>query len=278
MSNKYMIRTLDDLIKKIKTLMKNQSSNISCSKDYMSRLLEYLNSIRENYGNIITIPATVVLGRSNKGGEGNIEKSKYIERKIISEVGAQQCYLVSLEYYNGMPILVVGKPDGLVFRGREVIIYEVKSLEMFKYSNKSVLNNEKVFGAIYKPILIHGLYKQLIIYQYLFEKMISYGLINNVKRIDLYGYIIIYSRRDNLEKLKEIKKGIIDNIKEIGNFLRKFEVHIEGLKGLKGIIIGKEEFYYLEIIVRVDYNERVVKNLLNRLFNSLYRTKIIRDL
>ncbi|NAZ26354.1 MAG: hypothetical protein GU343_02365 [Nanoarchaeota archaeon] len=85
-------------------------------------------------------------------------------------MGAQQCYLVSLEYYNGMPILVVGKPDGLVFRGREVIIYEVKSLEMFKYNNKPVLNNEKVFGAIYKPILIHGLYKQLMIYQYLFEK------------------------------------------------------------------------------------------------------------
>jgi hypothetical protein len=258
--------------------MINQSSNTLCSKDYMSRLLKYLDSIRENYGNIITIPATVVLGRSNKGGDGNIEKSKYIERKIISDIGAQQCYLVSLEYYNGMPILVVGKPDGLVFRGREVIIYEVKSLEMFKYNNKSVLNNEKVFGAIYKPILIHGLYKQLMIYRYLFEKMISYGLINNVKRIDLYGYIIIYSGRDNLEQLKEIKKGIIDNIKEIGNFLRNFGVHIEGLKGIESIIIGKEEFYYLEIIVRVDYNERLVKNHLNRLFSSLYRTKIIRDL
>ncbi|NAZ26355.1 MAG: hypothetical protein GU343_02370 [Nanoarchaeota archaeon] len=108
--------------------------------------------------------------------------------------------------------------------------------------------------------------------------MISYGLINNVKRIDLYGYIIIYSRRDNLEQLKEIKKEIIDNIKEIGNFLRNFGVHIEGLKGLGSIIIDKEEFYYLEITVRVDYNERVVRNLLNRLFSSLYRTKIIRGL
>ncbi|NAZ26353.1 MAG: hypothetical protein GU343_02360 [Nanoarchaeota archaeon] len=46
--------------------MINQSSNISCSKDYMGRLLKYLDSIREKNGNIITIPATVVLGRSNK--------------------------------------------------------------------------------------------------------------------------------------------------------------------------------------------------------------------
>jgi len=278
MSNEYMIRTLDGLIKKIETLIINRSSNISCSRDYTDRLLEFLDGIRDRYGNIITIPATAVLGESDKRGDGNREKSRSIERKIISEIGAQQCYLVSLEYYNGMPTLVVGKPDGLVFRGREVIIYEVKSLEMFRDNNKPVLNNEKVFGAIYKPILIHGLSEQLMIYQYLFEKMISYGLINNVKRIELYGYIIIYSRKNNSEQLKEIKKEIIDNIKEIGNFLRNFGVHIAGLKGLESIIIDKEEFYYLEITVRVDYKERVVRNHLNRLFGSLDRAKITRDL
>jgi hypothetical protein len=276
------IRTIDDLIKKIETSIMEHSSDNLYPLDYMNRLLRYLESIRKKVGDIINIPATLALNLKNKNNIINTEEPLNIERKIIEKIGAQRYYyLVSLEEYDGRLILISGRPDGLKFMYNKVEIIEVKSSGIFSkiFRNNVKLDDLEIQKIVYKQVLFSNLIKQLIFYQYLFEKTLEYGLINNVKKIELYGYIIFYLEGEkHLEQLDEVRKKIIYNLGKIGPSLSKFGVHIYGLSGINSISIDKDKFYYFAIIVKVDYNKKVAIDYLKSLFSSLDRREIVRDL
>jgi len=276
------IRTIDDLIKKIEISIIEHSSDKLYPKDYMNKLLEYLKLIREEKGNIINIPATFALNRKNKNNITNTEEPLNIERTIVEKKGAQRYYyLISLEDHNGMLILISGRPDGLKFIYDKVEIIEVKSSGIFSkiFKNNVKLDDLGLQKIVYRQILFSGLREQLIFYQYLFEKTSKYGLINNVKKIELYGYVVFYLEGEEyLEQLDKVKKKIIDNLGKIGPSLSKFGVHMYGLSEINSISTDKDKFYYFNIIVKVDYNKKVAIDYLKSLFSSLYRVEIVRDL
>jgi len=275
------IRRIDDLIRKIKISIMEHSSDKSYPKDYMNKLLEYLESIREEKGNIPNISTTFALNWKNKNNITNIEESLNIERAIVEEIGAQRYYyLISLEDYNGMPILISGRPDGVKRMYDIVKIIEVKSSGILSkiFRNNVKLDDLELQKIIYRQILLISLREQVIFYQYLFEKTSEYGLINNVKKIELYGNIVLYLEEEYLEQLDKVRKKIIDNLKKIGPSLSKFGVHIYGLSEIKSISIDKDKFYYFTIIVKVDYNKKVAMDYLKSLFSLLDRIEIVRNL
>jgi hypothetical protein len=283
------IRTIDDLIRKIEISIMEHSSDKLYPKDYMNKLLGYLKLIREGEGNIINIPATFALNRKNKNNITNTEEPLNIEKTIVEKKGAQRYYyLISLEDYNGMLILISGRPDGIKIMKdgsssmyNKVEIIEVKSSGILSkiFKNNVELDDLELQKIVYRQILFSGLREQLIFYQYLFEKTSKYGLINNVKKIELYGYVVFYLEGEEyLEQLDKVKKKIIDDLGKIGPSLSKFGVHIYGLSEINSITTDKDKFYYFNIIVKVDYNKKVAIDYLKRLFSSLDRVEIVRDL
>ncbi|MFZ8801328.1 MAG: hypothetical protein ACO2ON_04110 [Candidatus Nanopusillus sp.] len=276
------IRKIDDLIGKIEISIMEHSSDKLYPKGYMDKLLRYLKLIREEKGNIPNISATFALNRKNKNNITNIEESLNIERAIVEKIGAQPYYyLISLEDYNGRLILISGRPDGLEIMYDRVKIIEVKSSGILSkiFKNNVKLDDLELQKIVYRQILFRGLREQLIFYQYLFEKTSKYGLINNVKKIELYGYVVLYLKgEEHLEQLDKVRKKIIDNLKKIGPFLSKFGVHIYGLSEINSTPIGKNKFYYFTIIVKVDYNKKVAMDYLKSLLSSLDRIEIVRNL
>jgi len=276
------IRTIDDLIKRIEISIVEHSSDNSYPADYMNRLLGYLILIRGKEGNIINIPATFALNLKKENKITNIEESLNIERMIVKKIGAQRYYyLISLEDYNGRPILISGRPDGLKIMHNRVEIIEVKSSGIFSkiFRSNIKLDDLGLQKIVYRQILFSGLSEQLIFYQYLFEKTSKYGIINNVKKIELYGYVVFYLEGEEyLEQLDNVKKKIIDNLEKIGPYLSKFGVHIYGLSEINSFPMDKNKLYYFTIVVKVDYNKKVAINYLKSLFSSLDRIKIVRDL
>ncbi|MFZ8856403.1 MAG: hypothetical protein ACO2OX_04425 [Candidatus Nanopusillus sp.] len=283
------IRRLDDLIRKIEISIMEHSSDNSYPKDYMNKLLEYLKLIKKEKGNIPNISATFALNWKNKNIT-NIEESLNIERTIVEKRGAQRYYyLISLEDYNGRPILISGRPDGVKFMKDEnesksvynkVEIIEVKSSGILSkiFKNNVKLDDLELQKIIYRQILLIGLREQLIFYQYLFEKTSKYSLINNVKKIDLYGYVALYLEEEYLEQLYKVKNKIINNLEKIESYLSKFGVHISGLSEINRNPINKNKIYYFTIIVKVDYNKKVAMDYLKSLFSILDRIEIARNL
>ena len=252
----------------------------------MNKLLEYLKSIREEKGNMPNIHATFALNWKSKNIT-HIEESLNIERTIVEKRGAQRYYyLISLEEHNGRPILISGRPDGINLKFMDGKYYKVEIIEVKSsgilskiFKNNVELDDLELQKIVCRQTLFSGLREQLIFYQYLFEKTSKYGLINNVKKIELYGYVVLYLEGEEyLEQLDKVKKKIIDNLGKIGPFLSKFGVHMYGLSEINSISMNKDKIYYFTIIVKVDYNKKVAIDYLKSLFSLLDRVEIVRDL
>ena len=270
MYNYYGVTTLDDLIEKI-NMEKNYPDYDS---SYLNRLEKALIDIRSRYGNIRVVAATFPMKGNNKWEERNIEVAEYFENKMRSITKSGKCYLISevIKDSDEDLILIVGKPDGLSFRGKgyKVNIYEVKSLDLDGFY---AMSESKKDGDLIKRILnrIKIISDQLIVYQYLLEGTINYGLIGKVGNINLYGEIYLYSK--DIENLYDAKRIIGQNIKKIIIGAVKYNAYNFILnKKVETAYINNEKIYYSEINFRVRYNPKAIEiyfNDLNKLLKSL---------
>jgi hypothetical protein len=170
---------------------------------YQRRLEDFLkNNIKEEYGNIPVVAASLLIKYNKKGSNeiskenlwyvSNKEFANLFEENLRSITRSKKYSLISIEYYNGYPILIVGEPDGLSFEGNKAKIYEVKSFNLtdfiyhVKESREDILNR-----GIFKLIKINS--SQLMLYLYLLKKTQEFGLIKKTDINYLKGVIYLYS-------------------------------------------------------------------------------------
>ena len=270
MYNYYGVTTLDDLIEKINM----EKNNPDYDSSYLNRLEKALIYIRSKYGNIRVVSATFPMKGNSKWEGRNIEFAEYFENKIRSITKSKGYYLISevIKDSDGNLILIVGKPDGLSLgnKGYNANIYEVKSFDLDGFYATFELKKDEYF---IKRILnrIKIISDQLIVYQYLLERTINYGLIGKVESINLYGKIYFYSK--DIENLYGAKKIIRQNIKKIMIGAVKYNAYNLILnKKVETTHINNEEIHYFEIDFRVRYNLKAIEiyfNDLNKLLKSL---------
>jgi hypothetical protein len=265
----YGVTTLDTLIERINTKINNNNPNYDIS--YLKRLGGVLEDIKGKYGNILTVAATLPIKElSGDIRQGKIDERipKYFEDIVKSITKSLRYYLISVEYYNGYPVLIVGEPDGLNFGGKMKTIaniYEVKSTDLIKYQSKK---DEDLIKKILH--IIREISDQLIIYQYLLEKTTEFSLIGKIERINLYGIIYFYS--EDIGSLYGAKRIIRHNLNRIMRDAYKYNAYNFILKEEGTIYIDNRKIYYFKISFRVKYNQKIVethlKNL-NELIKSL---------
>ncbi|EOD42645.1 Uncharacterized protein Nst1_377 [Candidatus Nanobsidianus stetteri] len=246
---------------------------------YLKRLEDFLeNKIKEEYGNIPVVAASLLV-KLNKKENNEISKenrwyvsnkvfAKYFEELLRSKTKSKIYPLISVEYFNGYPILIVGEPDGLSFEGNKAKIYEVKSFNLTDFidhvreSREDILNRE-----IFKLIKINSI--QLMLYQYLLKRTQEFGLFNNIDKINLYEKIYIYS--ENIEYLDWARETIEQNFNTIKMIAKGYNTYNLSLKDnlsleyIGTININNKRIYYFEIDSRVGYNQKIVKYYLKNL-------------
>jgi hypothetical protein len=287
MYDHHKVATLDDLIKYIKEKDKEKEKDSNYDSSYQKRLEDFLeNKIKNEYGNITVVAASFLVEKYNKRGSNEIseENQRYyennefanlFEERLRSKTKSKKYYLISIEYDNGYPILIAGKPDGLGIEGKmnnKAKIFEAKSFNLttfiqFVKEPKDYILNKKVLNIIKTSS------SQLILYQYLLDKTQKFGLIGKNDKINLYGKIYLYS--DNIGYLSWARKIIEKNFNTIKRIIRKYaktyNAYNLSLKDGEIININNKKVYYFEIDFRVEYNPKIVENYLKNL-NELIKS------
>jgi hypothetical protein len=279
MYNHHKVATLNDLIENIETKIENSNYDSS----YLRRLEDFLiNNIKEKYGNITAVSTIFLIEIYNKKGSyeiqwyyRNTEFANLFEEILRSKTKSMRYYLISIEYYNGYLILIVGEPDGLSFEGKmnnKAKIFEAKSFNLtdFIQSIKELKDKEDyiLIKRVLNKIKINS--SQLILYQYLLKKTQKFGLIGWIDKINLYGNIYLYS--DNIEYLLWAREIIEKNFNIIKKYAIKYNAYNLSLKDVETINIKNKNIYYFEIDFRVEYNQKIVESYLknlNKLIKSL---------
>jgi len=263
------VSILEILIGDLQTKINNPNYDSS----YLKRLEDFLkNNIKEEYGNIPVVAASLLIKYNKKESNeiskenlwyvSNKEFANLFEENLRSITKSKKYSLISIEYYNGYPILIVGKPDGLSFEGNKAKIYEVKSFNLtdfiyhVKESREDILNRE-----IFKLIKINS--SQLMLYLYLLKKTQEFGLIKKTDINYLKGVIYLYS--ENPAYISWAEETIKQNFKIIERGAIIYNAYNLSLKDIRTININNEKIYHLEIHFGVRYNQNVVKYYLKNL-------------
>ena len=289
MDNYYIVATLEDLIERIDMEINNQKEYDHNEYNlYKKRLKDFLKDLRVKYGNIYTIAAVSLIKKTNeKNGykiseniQGkNKEIAESLEDIIRSKTKFHQEYLISVEYPTNLnPILIVGKPDGLIFEYGEVKILEVKSFNLDDFFNcPGSKKDENLIKKVISRIKTSS--DQLSLYQYLLENTIKLGLIGNTKKSDLYGRLIFYSENTkHLYNAQKIIKNNLNIIKTYGNGYHAYNLNLE--ERVETTHINNEDLYYFKIGFRVRYNPKTIEKYLNNLNELIGSSKLVdnRDL
>jgi len=286
MHNYYGVDTLDDLIGGINTEINDHNEYDL----YKSRLKDFLKNLRGKHGNILTIPAAFLIKKTNEKNGNKISKdtqwkgknkeiAESLEDMIRSKTKFHQEYLISVEYPTNLdPILIVGKPDGLIFEYGKAEILEVKSFNLDDFYNwPGSKKDENLIKKVIDRIKTSS--GQLSLYQYLLEKTIKLGLIENIKKINLYGRIIFYSKDPkNLYNAEKIIKNNLNIIKTYGNGYYAYNLNLE--ERIETTHINNEDLYYFKISFRVRYNPKTIEEYLSNLKELIESSKLVdnRDL
>ena len=282
MYDHHKVATLDNLIEYIKEKEKDKDKEKDSNYDisYQRRLIDFLeNKIKNEYGNITVVAASFLVEKYNKRGSNEIseENERYyennefanlFEERLRLKTKSKKYYLISIEYDNGYPILISGKPDGLNREDNKAKIFEVKSFNLTTFIQ--FVKEPKDHTLIKKvPNIIKTSSSQLILYQYLLDKTQKFGLIGKIDKINLYGKIYFYS--DNIGYLSWARKIIERNFDTIKRYAKTYNAYNLSLKDGEIININNKKVYYFEIDFRVEYNPKIVENYLKNL-NELIKS------
>jgi hypothetical protein len=278
------VATLDSLIESVEKRINNPNYDSS----YQRRLEDFLkNNIKEKYENIPIVSIKFLVKKYNKKGSNEIseenqcyyynkEFANLFEEMLRSITKSKIYSLISIEYYNGDPILIVGEPDGLRFEGKmnnKAKIYEAKSFNLTPFINHvKELKDYKDYYLLIKKVLsiIKKGSSQLILYQYLLDRTQKFGLIGEIDKINLYGKIYFYS--EYIKYLSWARETIEQNFNTIKKYAIKYNAYNLSLKDGETININNKNIYYFEIDFRIKYNQKIVENYLkslNKLIKSL---------
>jgi len=277
MYNLYGVGTLDDLIKNIET--KIRMNDLYNDNLYLTKLKEFLEyNIMKTYGNIPTVASFLPTRSLNyiKSTEWKKEKKKiaeYFENIERLKTNSRKYYLISVENYNGSPVLIIGAPDGSHFGGKinnEAKIYEIKSYNlMYSYN---IYGPHK--GFIKKVLdIIYTTSNQLIVYEYLLKNTIQFGLIEKIEKSELKG--ILYFHSENIEDIYSAIRILKQNYNEIIKDASKYNAYNLILKEEEKICINGENIYYFKISFRVRYDKEVIEKYLKNLYKLLKSLKIV---
>jgi len=280
MHNHYRVATLDSLIENVKIKINNPNYDSL----YQRRLEDFLkNNIKKKYGNIPVVATIFLIEKYNKKGSNEIseENQWYYRNKefansfeeLLRSITKSKMYsLISIEYYSGYHILIVGEPDGLSFEGKmnnKAKLYEIKSFNITEFYTK-FSSKFKDYLLIRKVLnMIKENSSQLILYQYLLERTQEFGLIGEIEKINSYGEIYIYS--DSKEYLSWARKIIEQNLNIITKYARRYNAYNLSLKDGGTININNKKMYYFKIDFRVKYNQKTVEKYLKNL-NELIKS------
>jgi hypothetical protein len=271
MYNYYGVSTLDKLIENIYMKI----DDFHYDNLYLKKLVGYLEYIKKLYGNIPTVAATILMKEFNKKEVDEVSDkiARNFERTERSRTKSKIYYLISIEYYNGYPILIVGEPDGLSFEDMKVKLYEIKTFNVAKFYKKFV-SNVKDYILIIKVLeMIKMASDQLILYQYLLEKTKNSHIIGEINKTNLYGVFYPYS--DSIEYLWRARKIIEQNLNIITKYARKYNAYNLSLKDEGTININNENIYYFKIDFRVNYNQKIVETHLKNLSELIKSLKLL---
>jgi len=244
------------------------------------------NNIKKKYGNILVVATIFLIEKYNKKGSNEIsEENQWYYRnkefanlfeKMLRLITKSKIYsLISIEYYNGYPILIVGEPDGLSFEGKmnnKAKIFEVKSFNLTRFIQ--FVKELRDYILIKKVLnMIKENSSQLILYQYLLERTQKFGLIGKIDKINLYGEIYLYS--NSKEYLSWARKIIEQNLNIIKKYAIKYNVYNLSLKDGGTININNENIYYFKIGFRVKYDQKTVENYLKNLNELIKSFKLV---
>jgi len=278
MYNHYRVATLEDLIKYVKIKINDPNYDSL----YQRRLEDFLeNNIKKKYGNIPVVSANFLVKkynekRSNQISEENQfyyedkESANIFEEKSRLKTKSKKYSLISIEYYNGYPILIAGVLDGLSFERNKAKIFEVKSFNLNDFIQYvKELRNYILIKKVFNKIKISSI--QLISYRYLLERTQEFGLIGKKDESNLYGKIYLHS--ENIEYLDWARKTIEQNFNIIKKYVieYKYDAYNLSLKDGESININNKKIYYFEIDFRVEYNQKILENYLKNL-NELIKS------
>jgi hypothetical protein len=279
----HKVATLDSLIKNIEI----KKYNPNYDSLYQRRLEDFLkNNIKEKCKNIPVVATIFLIEKYNKKGSNEIsEENQWYYRnkefanlfeKMLRLTTKSKIYsLISIEYYNGYPILMVGEPDGLSFEGKmnnKAKIFEAKSFNLTRFIQ--FVKELKDYILIKKVLnIIKENSSQLILYQYLLEKTQEFGLIGKIDNINLYGEIYFYS--EYIEYLRWARKIIEQNFNIITRYAIKYNAYNLSLKDGGTININNENIYYFKIGFRVKYNQKTVEDYLKNLNELIKSLKLL---
>ena len=291
MDNYYKVATLYDLIERINMEINNQKEyDYNEYNLYKKRLRDFLKDLRAKYGNIPTIAANFLIKKTNEKngykisediqGKGkNKEIAESLEDIIRLKTKSSQQYLISVEYPTNLnPILIVGKPDGLIFEYDKVKIFEVKSFNLDDFYNwPGSKKDENLIKKVLNRIQTSS--DQLSSYRYLLENTIKLGLIGNTTEIDLRGILIFYSEgTKHLYNAEKIIKNNLNIIKTYGNGCHAYNLNLE--ERVETTYINNKYLYYFKIGFSVRYNPKTIEKYLNSLNELIESSKLVdnRDL
>jgi len=278
MYNHYRVATLEDLIKYVKIKINDPNYDSL----YQRRLEDFLeNNIKKKYGNIPVISANFLVKKYNEKRSNQIseENQFYYEDKEFANIfeeksrlktKSKKYSLISIEYYNGYPILIAGVLDGLSFERNKAKIFEVKSFNLNDFIQYvKELRNYILIKKVFNKIKISSI--QLISYRYLLERTQEFGLIGKKDESNLYGKIYLHS--ENIEYLDWARKTIEQNFNIIKKYVieYKYDAYNLSLKDGESININNKKIYYFEIDFRVEYNQKILENYLKNL-NELIKS------
>jgi len=281
MYNHYRVATLEDLIKYVKIKINDPNYDSL----YQRRLEDFLeNNIKKKYGNIPVVSANFLVKKYNEKGSNQISEENrfYYEDKEFANIfeetsrlktKSKKYSLISIEYYNGYHILIVGVPDGLSFvdnMNNKAKIFEVKSFNLNDFIQYvKELRNYILIKKVFNKIKISSI--QLISYRYLLERTQEFGLIGKKDESNLYGKIYLHS--ENIEYLDWARKTIEQNFNIIKKYVieYKYNAYNLSLKDIRTININNEKIYYFEIDFRINYNQKILENYLKNL-NELIKS------
>ena len=269
----HKVTTLDDLIEKIKIKVNNPNYDSL----YQKTLENFLkNDIKNKYENMPVVATFLLVEKYNRKGSNKISEENqfyYKNRefanlfeKMLRLMTKSKIYsLISIEYYNGYPILIVGEPDGLSFEGNmnnKANIFEVKSFNLTDFiQSVKELNYHILIKKVLDRIKTNS--SQLMLYRYLLEKTQKFGLIGEIDKINLYGKIYFYS--EYIEYLHWAIKTIEQDFNIIKRYAIEYNVYNLSLKDAGTIDINNKNIYYFKIHSRIEYNQKIVENYLKNL-------------